>query len=109
MTSLPGEGRWAGLTVLVGWYWYSIALLSSDCVNISGYRTFTLHIAQKIGRIRAPAARGCANAAPAAMPPPTEAREGCSGLMGDACARQLDGGVDTADVRRPPITLDARR
>ena len=37
----------------------------------------------------------CANAAPAAMPPPTEAREGCSGLMGDACARQLelDGGT----------------
>ena len=44
-------------------------------------------------------ARGCANAAPAAMPPPTEAREGCSGLVGDACARQLDGGVDG---RRPP-------
>ena len=30
---------------------------------------------------------------------PTEAREGCSGLVGEACARQLDGGVDG---RRPP-------
>ena len=28
------------------------------------------------------------------MPSPTEAREGCSGLVGDACARQLDGVVD---------------
>ena len=54
---------------------------------------------KKIGRTRASAARGCANAAPAAMPLPTEAREGCSGLVGDACARQLDGGVDG---RRPP-------
>ena len=54
---------------------------------------------KKIGRTRASAARGCANAAPAAMPPPTEAREGCSGIVGDACARQLDGGVDG---RRPP-------
>ena len=45
---------------------------------------------------RASAARGCANpnAAPTAMPLPTEAREGCSGLVGEACARQLDGGVD---------------
>ena len=43
--------------------------------------------------------RGCANAAPAAMPPSSEAREGCSGLVGEACARQLDGGVDG---RRPP-------
>ena len=49
---------------------------------------------KKIGRTRASAARGCANTAPAAMPPPTEAREGCSGLVGEACARQLDGGVD---------------
>ena len=51
-------------------------------------------------------ARECPNAAPAAMPPPTEAREGCSVLVGDACARQLDGGVDG---RRPPYrqrTLD---
>ena len=32
---------------------------------------------KKIGRTRASAARGCANAAPAAMPLPTEAREGC--------------------------------
>lgn len=24
---------------------------------------------------------------------PTEVREGCPGLVGDACARQLDGGV----------------
>ena len=57
---------------------------------------------KKIGRlseVRALEARGCANAAPAAMPPPTEAREGCSGLVGEACARQLDGGVDG---RRPP-------
>ena len=46
---------------------------------------------KKIGRTRASAARGCANTAPAAMPPPTEAREGCSGLVGEACARQLDG------------------
>ena len=29
--------------------------------------------------------------------------EGCSGLVGEACARQLDGGVDG---RRPPCTLD---
>ena len=27
----------------------------------------------------------------------TEAREGCSGLMGEAYARQLDGGVDGID------------
>ena len=36
---------------------------------------------------------GARIAAPAAMPPPTEAREGAegySGLVGDACARQLD-------------------
>ena len=44
---------------------------------------------KKIGRTRGSAARGCANAAPAAMPPATKAREGCSGLVGDACARQL--------------------
>ena len=51
-------------------------------------------------RPRASAARGCANAAPVAMPPPTETSiEGCPGLVGDACARQLDGGVDG---RRPP-------
>ena len=56
-------------------------------------------LVRKIGRLRGSRTRGCANAAPAAMPPPTEAREGCSGLMGDACARQLDGGVDG---RRPP-------
>ena len=31
------------------------------------------------------AARGCAKVAPAAMPQPTEAREGCSGLVGEAC------------------------
>ena len=43
------------------------------------------------------------DAAPAAMTPPTEAREGCSGLVGDACARQLDGGVDG---RRPPYGRD---
>ena len=55
---------------------------------------------KKIGRLRGSRTRGCANAAPAAMPPPTEAREGYSGLMGDACARQLDGGVDG---RRPPL------
>ena len=36
---------------------------------------------KKIGRTRALAARGCANAAPAAMPLPTEAREGCSGAL----------------------------
>ena len=54
---------------------------------------------KKFGRTRASAARGCANAAPAAMPQPTEAREGCSGLVGEACARQLDGVVDG---RRPP-------
>ena len=42
----------------------------------------------------ASATQGCANAAPAAMPQPTEAREGCSGLVGDVCARQLDGVVD---------------
>ena len=47
---------------------------------------------------------------PAAMLPPTESREGCSGLVGDACARQLDGGVDG---RRPPyayrtLTVDGR-
>ena len=36
---------------------------------------------KKFGRTRASAARGCANAAPAAMPQPTEAREGCSGLV----------------------------
>ena len=63
---------------------------------------------KKIGRTRAASAarpRGCANAAPAAMPPPTEAREGCSGLMGDACAaRQLDGGVSTADDH---LTVDS--
>ena len=28
------------------------------------------------------------------MPPPTEAREGCSGLVGVACDHQLDGVVD---------------
>ena len=54
---------------------------------------------RKIGRTRASGARECANAAPAAMPLPTEANEGCSGLVGDACVRQLDGGVDG---RRPP-------
>ena len=32
----------------------------------------------------------------------SEAREGCSGLVGDACARQLDGGVRS---RRPTTTL----
>ena len=37
-------------------------------------------LGKKIGRTRASAARGCANAAPAAMPPPIEAREGCSQL-----------------------------
>ena len=40
---------------------------------------------KKIGRTRAasrPAARGCANAAPAAMPLPTEARGMASGLRG---------------------------
>ena len=53
------------------------------------YGTFTLPSAQrKIGRTQAPAARGCANAATAAMPLPTEAREGCSGLVGEACARR---------------------
>ena len=36
------------------------------------------------------------------MPPPTEAREGCSGHVGDACTHQLDG-VD--DNRRPPSLL----
>ena len=46
-----------------------------------------------------PRTRRCPNAAPAAMPLPTEAREGSSGLVGDACARQLDGGDDD---RRPP-------
>ena len=39
------------------------------------------------------------NAAPAAMPPPTEAREGCSGLVGDLppCTRtrQLDSVDET--------------
>ena len=54
---------------------------------------------KKIGRTRSSAARVRERAAPAAMPPPTEAREGCSGLVGEACARQLDGGVDG---RRPP-------
>ena len=45
-------------------------------------RTFALHMGQKDRTDpRVSAARGCANAAPAAMPPPTEAREGCSGLM----------------------------
>ena len=57
---------------------------------------------KKIGRTLASAARECANTAPAAMPLPTEAREGCSGLVGDACAHQLDGGVDG---QRPPVTL----
>ena len=40
---------------------------------------------------------GCANAAPAAMPLPTEARDGCSGLVGDACARQLLMASSTMD------------
>ena len=39
------------------------------------------------------------NAAPAGMPLSTEAGEGSSGLVGDACARQLDGVVDDG---RPP-------
>ena len=37
---------------------------------------------------------GTSGHAPMAMPPPTEAKEGCSGLVGEACARQLNGGVD---------------
>ena len=69
-------------------------------VSHSDIRPFARYIwVRKIGRLRGSRTRGCANAAPAAMPPPTEAREGCSGLVGDACARQLDGGVDG---RRPP-------
>ena len=59
---------------------------------------------KKIGRPRRPALGRCpnGNAAPAAMPLPTEAREGSSGLVGDAFARQLDGVVDN---RRPPCCL----
>ena len=47
-------------------------------------------------------------AAPAAMPQPTEAREGCSGLVGEACARQLDGVGSTADPddHLTTLTLD---
>ena len=40
------------------------------------------------------------------MPPPTEAKEGCSGLVGEACARQLDGGVDGRRLHVPYLTLD---
>ena len=39
------------------------------------------------------------------MPPPTEAREGYSGLVGDACARQLDMHNRTWWSRRPTTTL----
>ena len=38
------------------------------------------------------------------MPPPTEAREGCSGLVGDACTHQLDG-VDDDRLQYITITL----
>ena len=71
--------------------------LKESSENQDGVRWF-----KTIGRTRGSAARGCANAAPAAMPPPTEAREGCSGLVGDACTRQLDV-VD--DDRRHPCSL----
>ena len=36
----------------------------------------------------------CGTGGHAAAALPTEAREGCPGLVGDPCARQLDGGVD---------------
>ena len=43
----------------------------------------------------------------AAMPPPTEAREDCSGLVGEACARQLDGGVDGRRLTCPIVVVSA--
>ena len=47
------------------------------CVVREYYRSVHFCIRRKkIGRTRASDARGCENAAPAAMPPPTEAREG---------------------------------
>ena len=59
---------------------------------------------KKIGRTRRRPLEGArTRGTSAAMPPPTEAREGCPGLVGDACARQLDDGVDG---RRPPFTVD---
>ena len=57
--------------------------------------TFALHMGQKDRTTPTSRTRRCSNAAPAAMPPPTDAREGCSGLVGDACTRQLDGDDET--------------
>ena len=57
---------------------------------------------KKIGRLRGSRTRGVEGARMRHQRPcrrPLKAREGCSGLVGDACARQLDGGVDG---RRPP-------
>ena len=42
---------------------------------------------KNIGRLRGSRTRGCANEAPTATPPPTEAREGCSQLW--PCGRRL--------------------
>ena len=46
---------------------------------------------KKFGRTRASRTRRCENTAPTTMPSPTEAGEGSSGLVGDTCARHLDG------------------
>ena len=46
---------------------------------------------KEIGRPRALRTGGCANAASAAIPLPTEGREGSSSLMGDTFACHLDG------------------
>ena len=66
-------------------------------------------LVRKIGRLRGSRTRGCANAAPAAMPPPTEAREGCSGLMGDACAHQLDGSGSADEIQSLATQCEGRR
>ena len=42
-------------------------------------------------------------AAPAAILPPTEAKEGCSGLVGEACAHRSSTASSTADDH---LTLD---
>ena len=61
---------------------------------------------EKFGRTRASAARGCANTAPAAMPQPTEAREGCSGLVGEACVHATSGRRSgPSELFQPYVTL----
>ena len=74
-----------------------------DCESYAHYMliicSFALHMVEKDRTAPTSRTRPCPNAVQAAMPLPTEAREGSSGLVGDACACQLDGGVDG---RRPP-------